>query len=148
MPEASNSITIKRPIGEVFAFLANPENDVKWRSGILELSHISGDGAGARYHQVISGPGGRKVNADIEITEYVPDKRIAFRTTSGPVQPVGAYEFSQAGEGTDVRFNLSAEIGGIKRMVMGSMVQRTMTAEVGRLAELKRLLEGQGPKAS
>jgi hypothetical protein len=28
------------------------------------------------------------------------------------------------------------------------MVQRTMTAEVGRLAELKRLLEGQGPKAS
>jgi hypothetical protein len=31
MPEESNTITIARPVSDVFAFLANAENDTQWR---------------------------------------------------------------------------------------------------------------------
>ena len=43
-------------------------------------------------------------------------------------------------------FRLSAELSGLKKLLMGSMVQRTMDKEVGALSELKRVLEA--PSAS
>ena len=83
MPEESNTITIARPAGDVFAFLADAENDKLWRPGVVEIARTGGQGVGTTYHQVVSGPGGRRVDADIEITEFLPDERIAFRTTKG-----------------------------------------------------------------
>jgi uncharacterized membrane protein len=141
MPEASKSITISRPVSEVFNFLANAENDRRWRSGVLELTRVSGEGVGTQYHQVVAGPGGRKVNADIEVTELIRDKCIGFKTTTGPVRPVGSYDLAAAEGGTRVTFTLSAEVSGIKKLVMGSMVQKTMNREVEALTELKRVLE-------
>jgi carbon monoxide dehydrogenase subunit G len=78
MPEESNTITIARPVTDVFAFLANAENDTQWRSGIIEMTRAGGEGVGTKYRQIVAGPGGRRIDADVEITEYVPDHRIAF----------------------------------------------------------------------
>jgi uncharacterized protein YndB with AHSA1/START domain len=142
MPEASNETTIARPPAAVFAYLADPENDRAWRPGVLEIARVSGEGAGARYRQVVGGPGGRRIDADIEITAYEPDRRLAFQTVAGPVRPSGAYELAPVDGGTRVRFTLSARLGGLKK-AMGPMVRRTMAAEVGNLENLKRTLEAQ-----
>ena len=140
MPEESNTITIARPAGDVFAFLADAENDKQWRGGVIEMTRTSGQGVGATYRQIVAGPGGRRIDADIEITEFVPDQRIAFRTTKGPVRPTGSYEL-QAGEGgTVVTFRLAATLGGVKKL-MAPMVAKTMRSEVAALTELKRVLE-------
>jgi len=98
MPEESNTITIARPAGDVFAFLADAENDKQWRGGVIEMTRTSGQGGGATYRQIVAGPGGRRIDADVEITEFIPGQRIAFRTTQGPVRPTGSYDL-QAGEG-------------------------------------------------
>jgi uncharacterized protein YndB with AHSA1/START domain len=45
MPEESNTITIARPVGDVFAFLADAENDKQWRGGVIEMTRTSGQGA-------------------------------------------------------------------------------------------------------
>jgi len=140
MPEESNTITIARPVGDVFAFLADAENDKQWRGGVIEMTRTSGQGVGATYRQIVAGPGGRRIDADVEITEFVPDQRIAFRTTQGPVRPTGSYEL-QAGEGgTVVTFRLAATLGGVKKL-MAPMVAKTMRSEVAALTELKRVLE-------
>jgi uncharacterized protein YndB with AHSA1/START domain len=148
MPEASNEVVIDRPIDEVFAFLADAENDPRWRDGVLDIAREPGaGGVGARYRQGIKGPGGRRVAADVEITEYQPDTLIAFRGTAGPVRPEGRYRLSQADGGTRVRFDLSAKLGGLKRL-MSSPVQKSMNAEVASLAKLKQMLESdQAPGA-
>jgi uncharacterized membrane protein len=140
MPSASNDIVIGCPRDEVFAFLANPENDPRWRSGVLDLKHTSGDGVGARYVQGVKGPGGRRVSADIEITELTPGQSLAFQTLTGPVRPRGRYVLSDAEGGTRVHFELAAEVRGVKRL-MASMVQKTMSNEVGQLEQLKRTVE-------
>ena len=140
MPEESNTVTIARPAGDVFAFLADAENDKQWRGGVIEMTRTSGQGVGATYRQIVAGPGGRRIDADVEITEFVPDQRIAFRTTKGPVRPTGSYEL-QAGEGgTVVTFRLAATLGGVKKL-MAPMVAKTMRSEVAALTELKRVLE-------
>ncbi|MBV9416688.1 MAG: SRPBCC family protein [Solirubrobacterales bacterium] len=140
MPSASSEIIINCPSEELFAFLADPENDTQWRSGVLDLERVSGSGIGARYAQGVKGPGGRRIPADIEITELTPGKAIAFQTFRGPVRPRGRYVLSTADGGTRVRFELEADVKGLKR-IMSPMVQKTMNNEVGQLDRLKHLIE-------
>jgi hypothetical protein len=75
--------------------------DIRWRAGVLDIEHESGSGVGARYRQGVKGPGGRRVAADIEITEYEPERLIGFRATTGPVRPHGRYTLGA--DGADVR---------------------------------------------
>src|SRR6185436_11932599 len=142
MPSAERTITINRPVDEVFTFLADGRNAKLWRSGVLDVDLVSGSGAGARYSQGVRGPGGRRVAADYEITEYVPDEKIAFAATAGPVRPTGSFTFEPMGTGTILTFRLDAALGGLQKLLMGGMVQSTMNAEMGALDRLKDLLEG------
>lgn len=140
MPEATNSIEIRRPAAEVFAFLADGENDRLWRSGVLDIHLRSGHGEGAVYEQGVKGPFGRRVAADYEITGCEPDRRLAFRAIAGPVRPEGAYELEPVDGGTRVTFSLRCSPTGLARL-MTPMVTRTMRSEVAQLDSLRARLE-------
>lgn len=141
MPSATNTITINRPIADVFAYVADGLNAPTWRSGILDIAHASGDGLGAVYRQGVKGPGGRRIAADYEITAWEPPTRLAFKAIAGPVRPTGEYRLAEAGGGTTVTFSLDAQLGGLQKLLMGGAVQSTMNAEVANLARLKAVLE-------
>jgi uncharacterized protein YndB with AHSA1/START domain len=138
---AKHSTTIGRPIGEVFAFVADGENARRWRPGVLDVARQSGEGLGAIYRQGVKGPGGRRIAADYEVTAFEPDRRISFRAIAGPVRPTGEYQFAPAGDGATVSLALDATLTGWKSLVMGRAVQSTMLAEVRNLATLKKILE-------
>ena len=142
MPSAQRTIRIGRSPEAVFAFLTDPTNDLRWRSGVKEMTAEGGPGVGRRIHQVVVGPGGRGIAADIEVTAYDPPTRYAFRTVSGPVRPIGEYRLAASGaDGTDLSFALTAEIGGWKRLVMGGAVQKSMDGEMAALDKAKAILE-------
>jgi uncharacterized protein YndB with AHSA1/START domain len=141
MPSAHHEVTIARPIGEVFAFVADGLNGSRWRPGVLDLSHVSGDGVGAVYKQGVKGPGGRRIAADYRITEYEPNRRLSFVAIAGPVRPAGTYLFEEVSGGTRLSFSLEAELDGIKRLLLGGAVQRTMDAEVAATEQLRSILE-------
>jgi uncharacterized protein YndB with AHSA1/START domain len=142
VPSAKHSVTIRRPVAEVFAFVADGENAKQWRPGVLDVARQSGEGLGAIYRQGVKGPGGRRIAADYEITGYEPDRRIAFRAIAGPVRPTGEYQFASGDDGTTtVTFALEATLAGWKRLVMSRAVQSTMDGEVRTLETLKRILE-------
>jgi uncharacterized protein YndB with AHSA1/START domain len=141
MPSAQRTVTINRPIADVFAFLADAENDPKWRPAVKEIKRVGPPGAGARYEQKVAGPGGRAIPADIEVTAFVPNERVAFRVTAGPVRPEGEYRFSSAPAGTQVTFALTATLTGIKKLLMSKPVQKSMDSEMANLDTVKRLLE-------
>jgi uncharacterized membrane protein len=88
----------------------------------------------------MKGPFGRRIPADIEITELKPNELITFQALEGPVHPRGRYELSATEGGTRVRFVLEAETKGLKSL-MAPMVQKAMNREVGALERLKRVLE-------
>jgi uncharacterized membrane protein len=142
MPSAQRAVTIHRPVDEVFAFVADGANAPKWRSGVLDVEHVSGHGGGAVYRQGVKGPGGRRIAADYEITEFEPGSRIAFRAIAGPVRPTGEFRFGDTDGATHMRFALDVALSGWKALVMGRAVRSTMDAEMGALDRLKELLEG------
>ena len=141
MPAARHQVTIQRPAEEVFAFIADGLNGPRWRPGIVDIALVSDSGVGATYKQGVKGPGGRRVDADYRVTAYEPDRRLAFEAIAGPVRPTGEYLLEEAGDGTRLTFSLQAELGGIKKLLMGGAVQKTMDAEVAATEQLKRLLE-------
>jgi len=147
MPSAQRSITINRPISEVFAYVADGENGPKWRSGKIEVKHASGEGVGAIYKQTVPGPRGRRVQADYEITAFQAPKRLDFKAIAGPVRPTGSYVLSTPGEGkTKLTFSLDAKVVLVKQLLMmGRQVQKSMDAEMASLDKLKKVLEAGAP---
>ena len=141
MPSATNTVTIARPPGVVFAFVSDGLNAPKWRSGVLDIALVSGSGVGAEWKQGVKGPGGRRIDADYVITAYEPGRRLAFRATAGPVRPTGDFTLEAVPEGTKLTFSLDVELTGIKKLLMGGQVQKTMDAEVAALARLKEVVE-------
>lgn len=140
MPAAENSVVIDRPRSEVFAFVADHENDLTWRPGVADIERVSGEGQGAIYTQGVKGPMGKRIDADFEVTAYQPDTLLAFRTLAGPVRPEGSYRFEDADGGTRVTFSLEANLSGARKL-MTPMVSKSMRNEVAALGNLKRVLE-------
>jgi uncharacterized membrane protein len=140
MASAEHSVTINRPLEDVFAFLADPENDPQWRKGVLDIAHVSGDGVGAVYKQGVKGPFGKRIPADIERTTLEPNRVIGFHALVGPVRPWGRYELEDEGGRTRVTFTLGTDLRGTKKL-MGPMVSKQMNAEVRGLDRLKTVLE-------
>jgi carbon monoxide dehydrogenase subunit G len=141
MPQAMYSVTVRRPIDAVFAFVADGENCPQWRPGVIDIKRVSGNGVGTRYAQGVQGPMGRRIAADYEITVFEPTRRIEFQTITGPARPHGRYDFEAADGETRLTFSLDARLTGLRRLLMGGAVQRTMDAEVRTLDNLKRVLE-------
>jgi len=141
-PSAQYSVVINRPVDDVFSYVADGERCAEWRPGVLDIKRISGQGVGTRYAQGVKGPMGRRIAADYEITVFEPNRSIEFQTIAGPARPHGRYDFEAADGGTRLTFTLDAELPGIRGMLMGGAVQRTMDGEVHTLDNLKKILEG------
>ena len=85
MPSATHSVTIARPIGEVFEFVADGERAPTWRTGVLDIRLVSGVGVGARYRQGVRGPMGRRIDADYEVTVHEPGRRLELESAAPPL---------------------------------------------------------------
>jgi uncharacterized protein YndB with AHSA1/START domain len=144
MAQAQHTVSIDRPVADVFAFLADGARNGEWRDGVLEVERTSSiDGLGATYRQVVSGPGGRRIDADYRVSTYEPPHRLGFEVTAGPVRPIGEFELTPEGsDRSTVRFALAAEPRGLMR-VMGPMIGKQVRAEVAQLDKLKTVLESQ-----
>lgn len=139
---SENSVQVNRPPAEVFAFLADGLNNPRWRSGVqsIELAEGAAGRVGAVYRQKLSGPGGRTIDGDYEITEAEQPGVLAFRVIAGPARPTGRYTLEPEGTGTRLTFALDLEPKGVMRLMSGT-IRKTMESEVGQLPRLKQVLE-------
>jgi uncharacterized membrane protein len=99
------SITVNRPVAEVYAFWRNFEN-LPTIMRHLESVTVTGD---RRSHWVAKAPAGKSVEWDAETTEDRENERIAWRSVEdADVYNAGTVEFMPApgGRGTEVRVTL------------------------------------------
>jgi uncharacterized protein YndB with AHSA1/START domain len=141
MPSAQRNIVINRPVEEVFAFFTDPSKELTWRPAVKEIAAEGPISVGSKVHQVVKGPGGRGIPADIEVTAYEPSARYAFKVIAGPVRPVGEFRFAAQDGNTTVSFALTAELSGLKKMMMARPVQRSMDGEMQALDRAKAAIE-------
>jgi uncharacterized protein YndB with AHSA1/START domain len=142
MPHAEHTVTINRPAGDVFDYLADGTHNRDWRNGVIEIERVTAtEGKGATYRQVLSGPGGRRIDGDYQVTVFERPRRLEFLVTAGPARPTGAFELTETpGQGALVRFALDLRSAGLMKL-MTPMIARQMRSEVAQLDTLKAILE-------
>ncbi len=142
MAHAENTVTVKRPINEVFQFILDGENNKLWRRSVIEIKRTTNkpDGVGATFRQRNRGSCGRQIAGDYQITECETDHIISFKVTKGPARPLGSFILEKDGPGTKVTFKLHYEPKGLAR-VMEPMINSTMRSEVAALLDMKAYME-------
>lgn len=110
------SITVKRPVGEVFAALSDWTNTEKWISGTGSVSKTSDGelGVGTTWHTV-GKVLGRAFEGDLKVTEFEPDRRLAW-VTDRPLKATTTFTCKPVDGGTRVDQTLDGELEGFFRL--------------------------------
>ncbi len=115
----SGTAVIDRPIEEVFAFLANGENDPKFSPRVLEIAKTTDGppGVGTVYASTVK-DAGMKTKREFKLTEFVPPTRIRWTELSknAVTVPDGGYDLEPEGAGTRVTIHNTFEGHGIGKL--------------------------------
>jgi uncharacterized membrane protein len=136
------STVINRPVEEVFAVVSNVENNPKWSSAFLEAEQTSGEpiGVGTTWH-VVQKALGQRMEGEIEVTEYEPNRKCTQQGKSGPIPTEVRQTFEPVKGGTRVSFTLEAEPGGFFKLAEPLVKTMGKRQIEGDLANLKDLME-------
>ena len=97
-----HSLVIHRPVADVFAFVADPDNLPQWQSGLLEVEKLSGDGGLGSRHREVRSMLGRRIEQVLEVTALTPDERLDFEVVEGPLHLSVEHTFEPVGESTRI----------------------------------------------
>ena len=134
------SVTINKPVGEVFRFWRNLENLPQFMN---HLESVSTRDAGVS-HWVARGPAGMKVEWDARIINEVENKVIGWQSLEGStVSTAGSVNFEESPRGTVVRVHFqynppAGRLGAAVARLFGEEPNQTVREDLRRL---KRLLE-------
>jgi uncharacterized membrane protein len=136
------SIVIDRPVGQVFAALADTKNQPKWDPGLLE-ARLTPDvpvSVGTRITEVRKFMGRTSENTG-EVIEFELNTRITRKSVDGPIAVVGTITFDTTTKGTKVSWRWDLQSKGLFTLV-GPMIANSMNKNSeSSLRGLKDLLE-------
>ncbi len=99
------TVVIDRPIEEVFAFLADGENDPKFSPRVLEIAKTTDGppGVGTVYASTVK-DAGMKTKREFRLTAFDEPTRIRWAEVSKNLvtAPEGGYDLTREGDGTRI----------------------------------------------
>lgn len=96
------SVTIARPVEEVFAVLGDVEKVALWSSNTVEETLLTPGPLrkGSRRRAVIKGFAGRTMENEAEMIEFEPNRRMVVKVLDAPVPAEIVIEFTPVDGGT------------------------------------------------
>lgn len=137
---------IDRPIAEVFAYVADGENDKHFSPRILEIERTAegepGGGVGTVYASTAK-DGGVKARHEFRITEFEAPTKIRWTEVSkSPVSvPLGGYDLASSGDGTDLTFFNELEGRGVGKLIAGFALRSARKQAQTYADSIKRAVE-------
>lgn len=132
------SVTVNRPVAEVYRFWRDFENLPKFMQHLEEVA-VREEGVS---HWVARGPAGMKVEWDARIINDVPDKIIAWQSLVGStVATAGSVSFHESAGGTRVRVHLqynppAGKLGAAVARLFGEEPALQIREDLGRFKQL------------
>jgi uncharacterized protein YndB with AHSA1/START domain len=136
------SVTIRRPVDDVFDHIADGARNATWRGPVVEVALVAGNGTeGSVWHQLQRGFGARVAEADYRVTAFERPHRYAFELIAGPTLGGGEYTLAEVAPATTtVTLVLTLRPHGLVPGLTG-LVRRHMATELDSLDRLRELLE-------
>jgi uncharacterized protein YndB with AHSA1/START domain len=145
MATVQNALTIRRPIEDVFAFLADFENIPTWNYAIVKTKKTSRGpvGVGTTYRQLRSVPD--RSEEGFEVTVFEPTTRLEVHGDIGPFTATVSYLLAPVDDGTRLVNVVDLEPGsGVVRLLAPLAASRVKAAVAANLDTLKQRLEAAG----
>ena len=142
--DLSVSIVIARPVEVVFAYISNYEHDCQWRAGLIEMTQTPPGRTqiGTKTREVVRFFGKKRVTP-AEITQYEPDRKVAFAGLMAKSVPVsGSRTVERRGDQTRFIYQAKVELSGFSLLIeplMAAILRRRFMSD---LRCLKERLEG------
>ena len=138
-----NSVTIARPVGEVFRYITAIEHSPTWQGPVLEATQLSSGpiGVGSRFSQRVRFLG-RQAEQVCEVTAYEPPRLLAITAVSGPVPVSVAFRLHEDGQGTRLDTVTEGKLSGVARLAAPAMERAARQQAQRDLETLKSVLEG------
>jgi carbon monoxide dehydrogenase subunit G len=148
MVRFSNEVLIRRPVGTVFAYLADLENLPRWNYAIRQTRQIGAGevGVGTVYRQIRSLP--HPMEESLEIAEYEPDRRLVVRGGLGVFGGGLAYLLEPVGDATRLVNDVELTASGPRAALAGVARHAIKQAVAQNLEVLKKILEADRVVAS
>jgi len=133
---------IYRPLKQVFAFVATPENDFQWQYGTLASSQISKGEMGVRtLFRAVGHILGRRIETMYEVTAFEPNTSYGFKSVSGPVDSYTLYTFAMTEGGTEINLFIETNPRDLFKPNDTVIVKKFKKQYKENLAMLKSVLE-------
>jgi uncharacterized protein YndB with AHSA1/START domain len=137
------SVDVDRPPSDVFAYITDADRLPEWQSGAVE-AHWQGEKVkGARIREVRKFLG-RRMESELEVTDYEPDRRFGLKIVSGPVPFSVTQVLEPRNGGTKLTFKGEGEPGGFFKLaepVVARVAERQFRSD---FETMKDILEGGG----
>ena len=138
------SVAVDRPIEDVFAFLADGENDPKFSPRVLEMAKTTDGppGVGTLYKSTVK-DAGMKTKREFELTEFESPTRIrwAERSKNLITATEGGYDLSPEGSGTRLRIYNVLEGHGFGKLIAPLALRQAQKGADDFAAAIKRAVE-------
>jgi uncharacterized protein YndB with AHSA1/START domain len=146
MVDRSDSITIDRPVEDVFAYVSDTTNDPAWHTDILEARKTSEGpiGTGTTWHAKFKPTMGISEGV-MEVVTFEPNRTEVMRGDIGPMHPTLTFLFEPSNGGTKVTRHVQISVSGWMKIMSPMMGMMLPKQNKGFLANLKRVLEQQPP---
>jgi len=133
---------IDRPVKDVFAFVADPNNMSQWNSAVVSLQQITPGtvGVGTKFKSV-GEMMGRRIEGEMQVTAFEPDSHCGYQVNAGPMQVNLNLSFKTVGTGTKISLNAQGNPAGIFKLAEPVMAGRVKSMMEENLARLKSVLE-------
>lgn len=145
MVRVDYTVTIERPVEDVFAYLTDPEKLPEWQSTLVEIRKESEGptAVGTRLTEVRRFLG-RRMESTLEVTEYEQNRKWSLKTVSGPVPYTVDHTLEPSDGGTRLAWVGEGEPGGFFKFAE-PIVARAAKRQFGSDFEtLKDILEARG----
>jgi len=143
MIKLESSVVINKPLSEVFAFTTNPANNAKWQDGVIEsrISKKTDDMIGSVITDVRKVLG-RKMEGELEVVAYEPNKKTAMKIIKGPVKMEITQLYEAVDGGTKVSVTMEGEPGGFFKLMGDALTKQLQEQNEQNFQKLKQVMEG------
>jgi uncharacterized protein YndB with AHSA1/START domain len=137
------TVTIARPVADVFHVVSTPELTTRWSSNAVE-EHMSTPGPlgiGSRRRATVRRAGGGTTENEIQVTAYEPDRLLAVRSIEAPVPFTSEWTVTPVDGGARVDWGWDFAMRGWMRPfgpLLGVAFRRSFERD---LARLKSMME-------
>lgn len=142
---ADVTVTIERPVGEVFAWLASYDRNTEWQEGVVSSRQVTPGpprlGVEVKYTRMVLG---RRIESTSTMVEHQPERRLRMRSETALFAYLGGYDLVADGARTHVHYKGEISTKPLLGFVARGLAGRFQTQMEGDLQRLKELLERAG----